>query len=125
MERRLKRTAWKRVTSIVASTFLAATAVVVPQTWNAQEAAAYVPNENLPVNHGTPDGPQPRVARNSVNIKGSPYKPGDRFTYDVTSMAKAPEWEDGRQGNTPSRILYNSSSPHPGAHQKTKNLETP
>ena len=100
MERRLKRTAWKRVTSFVASTFLAATAVVVPQTWNAQEAAAYVLNENLPVNHGTPDGPQPRVARNSVNIEGSPYKPGDRFTYDVTSMAKAPEWEDGRQGNT-------------------------
>ena len=51
MERRLKRTAWKRVTSIVASTFLAATAVVVPQTWNAQEAAAYVPNENLPMGH--------------------------------------------------------------------------
>ena len=99
MERRLKRTAWKRATSLLASAFVAASAVVVPQTWNAQEAGAYVLKDDLQVNHGTPDGPVPKVVRNSVNIEGT-HKPGDRFTYDITSIAKAPEWEDGRQGNT-------------------------
>ena len=100
MERKGKRTAWRKATSIVASAVLAATAVVVPQSWNTQDAAAYELNENLPVSHQNPDGPQPQVVSNSVVVKGSPYKPGDRFTYDITSVAKAPEWEDGRQGGS-------------------------